>query len=762
MEKYLVDINDPDLDAKREQSRRIELFFNRFRNPDGSLSGGFHTYTTPSEFKERLRQHLEQLVWARIKSTVVSVDEPTATWDKSPFPGLRAFTTADAPIFYGRGAETDSLLSKLIKHRFVAVIGGSGSGKSSLVGAGLIPRLSDGVGPEGVHWLLPQYDLATRQWHGLRFTPGEIDGNPFRAMAAKLAPLVQQRVPDIVARIQDDYDAMSDFAKVISSPDVTHPVALMFIDQFEELFTLCDQAHSVPFASFLQHCSGLECLRVIVTLRSDFYQHCVDLAPMASLLREGSFPLSPPTDTLLEMITGPAQRVALEFEEGLTGAILRDTSGEPGALALLAYTLDELYRASPDKHLITRESYQGLGGVQGALGRRAEQTYQRLIGTDQNAFGRVFSELISVDEMGIATRRRTRLRNFAEDPESTDLIEAFVRDRLLVVSEEREPILEVAHEALFRHWDRLAQWIRQEQEDLILLRQLRQATMLWANKGRRDEYLWSGERLKEAHAMAQRRHPILNENEQDFLRSEVERIMEIVDDPRASHSQRAQLGDRLAMISDTRPGIDVTPDGIPDIAWCEVSDNIGQFLIAKYPVTYRQFRCFTDSLEKDRQRSTEVIGKQFRQIDNCPAENVSFDHAMNFCRWFSNRIGRHVRLPTESEWERAACGSHPEYNYPWGTEWHPEYANTSDSRLSRTTAVGMYPMGNADCGACDMSGNVWEWTATEGPLGDEHILRGGSWLTGAELATVRSWRPQRDDKRGNNVGFRPALFAEER
>jgi hypothetical protein len=763
-EKQRVDLDDPDLDSKRNQLKEVELFLARFKNPDGSLSGGFNTYATPSEFKELLRQHLEQLVWKRVEAEgAVGGEMPVQpVWGTAPFPGLRAFTNADAPIFFGRGLETDALIRKLAEERFVAVIGASGSGKSSLVGAGLISRLAGGALPGSANWLLPSYDPAAKQWLGLRFTPGEIDGNPFRAMAAKLAPLTQKRVQEIVARVDEDYDAVGDLISAAAPRDAVRPNALMFIDQFEELFTLCDRVYTKPFAEFLESCSRRDDLRVVVTLRADFYQYCVDVPPFARLLAKGSFPLPPPTDTLLDVIIGPAQRAALEFEEGLAGAILQDSAGEPGALALLAYTLDELYRSSPDKRLITRASYKALGGVQGAIGRRAEEAYRELSSLDPNAFGRVFGELVSVDEMGTATRRRAALHGFADDVQANRLIEAFANDRLLTISEERQPTVEVAHEAIFQHWQRLAQWIRQEQEDLILLRQVRQAAALWEVKGRPATYLWSGERLKEARAMIGRKSPILSEGEREFVRSEVERLMEIIDDPNISHFQRAEIGDRLAMISDTRPGVGVTPEALPDIEWCEVSDDTGRFKIAKYPITCRQFGRFLNALSDPDGESEPNKGQQFRRIDNCPAENVSFDDAVRFCRWLSARLGQTVRLPREHEWERAARGPHPDYNYPWGNTWNPDYANTSDSRLSRTTAVGMYPFGRAACGAYDMSGNVWEWTETEGLQGDDHIIKGGSWLTGAELASVSSRRPQRDTKRGNNVGFRPVLFLEEK
>jgi hypothetical protein len=749
-EKRRVDLDEPDLDAQRDQLRQVERFFARFSATDGSLSGGFTTYSTPSDFAAKLSQNLEQLVWERLQTADVSPVAQAQRWESSPFPGLRAFTTSDAPIFFGRGSETDALVSRVCAQPFTAVIGGSGSGKSSLVAAGLIPRLRDGGVPEHIRWILPWYEPTAREWTGPRFTPGDTGPDPFLALAVRLAPLTRARAPDIAARLRDEPAAIGTYLGELAAPGPVLTTPLLFIDQFEELFTLCEPACARDFGHFLECCAGRDDLRVVVTLRSDFYQHCVESPPLAKLLKEGSFPLAPPDGALLEMIDGPAQLAGLEFDEGLIGTILRDTSGQPGALALLAYTLDELYRGSPDKHLITRASYQELGGVQGALSRRAEETYQRLGDLDPGAFGRLFTELISVDELGTATRRRTQLAAFAGDLGATQLINAFVADRLLTVGDSSPATLEVAHEAMFQHWPRLAEWIMREQEDLILLRQLRQAAALWDSKGRQEEYFWSGQRLKEARAMTERRRPALSDTEQAFARPEAERLMEIINDPANDHFQRAYVGDRLAIITDTRSGVGVTPDGLPAIVWCPVAGR--RLQIAMYPVTYRQFRCFAEA------ESWTV--RQSRRMDNCPAENVSYDDAVAFCKWLSRQICRTVRLPAGVEWEQAARGPHGDYRYPWGLHWIPANANTTESRLLRTVAVGMYPLGRAECGASDMSGNVWEWTSDPGPDEGYHILRGGSWLAAAERASVTAARPERDEKRANNIGFRPVLEGE--
>ena len=179
-------------------------------------------------------------------------------------------------------------------------------------------------------------------------------------------------------------------------------------------------------------------------------------------------------------------------------------------------------------------------------------------------------------------------------------------------------------------------------------------------------------------------------------------------------------------------------DGLPDIIWREVpagtvtlegdagTFDVRPFRIAKYPVTYRQYKAFVDDPEGYRQRELwwqglkheTKPGEQFRPIDNCPVDSVSWYDAMAFCRWLDARlhdrgelpIGRQVRLPTEWEWQQAATGGHFEYEYPWGPRWIEGRANTLETRLSRTIAVGMFPLGaSPDARVFDLAGNVWEW-----------------------------------------------------
>jgi hypothetical protein len=526
-----VALDSPAIDAIQDQWRRVERFFSRFRNQDGSLANGVNTYATPTEFKDKLRQHIELLVFQRLdRHQPAAMRSFSRARSESPFPGLRAFTTADAPIFFGRGAETDALIARVAETHFVAVVGGSGSGKSSLVGAGLIPRLASGSMVGSARWLLPSFDVAAREWRGLRFTPGGIDDNPFTALAVRMGAATGKSVRDLVASLISGNYEVGDFCSAVA-PGEREPVVLMFIDQFEELFSLCSSSQVAPFSRFLERCTRRRDVRIVATLRADFYQNVVGDPVLSRLLQQGSFPLSPPSDTLLETILRPAEQVGLEFEEGLAGSILNDVGQSPGALALLAFTLDELYRHLDGLNLITRRAYEEIGGVQGAISRRAEKAYANLAPSADEQFRRVFGELVSVDESGNATRRRSRLGGFNADARA--FIDVFARERLLTISDEIEPVVEVSHEALFSHWERLASWIHGERDDLILLRQFREAAALWQARHGAISHLWSDERLKQARAVIAQKKSFLNYVEREFLQSEGRGRAQIIDSERA-------------------------------------------------------------------------------------------------------------------------------------------------------------------------------------------------------------------------------------
>ena len=683
---------------------------------------------------------------------------PEITWHSSPFPGLRFFTPDDAPIFFGRRREADELLDWLRQERFIAVVGASGSGKSSLVAAGVLPRLHEI--PGGQAW----------QWR--RFTPGGLGDDPFVALAARLEPGLERY--DLNGRaIADKLRANGDLASLAAmllAHDPAEAELLLFIDQFEELFTLTQPEHRRRFIAMLARAAQSPRLRTVLTLRADFYHRCVEFPPLAELLRTGSFTLAAPEmPALLEMITGPTAVAGLRFEDDLPGRVLRDTGSEPGSLALMAFALAELYEARQDDTTLTHAAYDSFDGVKGAIAMRAETAYSELEEAAQHALGEVFKELVEVDpERGIPTRKRAPRTRFDGSPAAQQFIERFEKARLLVGDnpDRDDAVVEVAHEALLTHWERLHRWITDCFDDLRLLWQVRLETAEWARLGRPEAHLWRHARLQPVYAMIERLHPNLTDIEQDFIRPEAERLLEEIDDPATTHQRRAIIGELLADIGDHRPGLGLNQDGLPACVWLPVPggeitlvDDVGTFTvqpfeISKYPVTWAQYRSFLqaedgyrnaqwwEGLNERKDEPGEDYGKQ----ENRPAENVSWYDAMAFCRWLSARLGEDIRLPTEWEWQQATTGGEPANAYPWGEEWHDAYANIYESGLSRTTAVGLYPLGASPVEALDMSGNVWEWCLNE----HEHpelvelssdvprVVRGGSWGHGRDFARASS------------------------
>ena len=292
--KRTFDPDEPEYTENGRQWRLVKAFFNAFHHPDGSIRRGYNQYATPAEFERDLENHLKSQIKAILESPLAGVAspspaaaEPQSFWKDSPFPGLRAFTPNDAPIFFGRGRETDNLIGRLRDPttRFLAVIGASGSGKSSLVAAGLIPRLQSGS-IEG-----------SRDWRWFRFTPAESGENPFLAVAAAFKPVLEahgQRFVDVAKDLRDAPGTLGNLVDLALAGRPDWAELLLFVDQFEELFTLAGADYQAPFIDWLGGAATHARVRVLVTLRADFYHLCLAWDRLTELLENGSYPLKAP------------------------------------------------------------------------------------------------------------------------------------------------------------------------------------------------------------------------------------------------------------------------------------------------------------------------------------------------------------------------------------------------------------------------------------------------------------------------------------
>ena len=271
-----------------------------------------------------------------------------------------------------------------------------------------------------------------------------------------------------------------------------------------------------------------------------------------------------------------------------------------------------------------------------------------------------------------------------------------------------------------------------------------------------------------------------------FLRPQEVLIKQLEQDS-LSHDRRALIGG-LSRFGDPRPGVGLRPDGLPDIEWVDIEPgkvkleeiekpfDVKRFRIAKYPVTNVQFQAFINAEDgygnaewwKDMEQSAGPAEPSWKEA-NSPRETVSWFEAVAFCRWLSKRAGLQIRLPTEWEWQQAATGGDREREYPWPGGWDSTRCNSYESRLRRTSAVGMYPRGATRQGVLDIAGNVYEWCLNKYEQPDtadslridnderrQRVMRGGSWGHGPVYLRASYRFRGNADLRYSDIGFRLA------
>ena len=451
----------------------------------------------------------------------------------NPYKGLRPFYEADAADFFGREALTDRLLARLSEGdgmaRFLAVVGPSGSGKSSVVRAGLIPALRRGALPGSENWFV------------IQMLPG---ARPLEEMETALLRIAVNPPESLLSQMREDERGMLRAIKRVLPADDAGPrrsELLLLIDQFEEIFTLVeDESDRAQFLEGLLAAAAdpRGRLRVVVTLRADFYDRPLQYAGLGELVRQQTEVVLPLSSAELERaITGPGGRMGVELGPGLLAEIVADVADQPGALPLLQYALTELFERR-EGDLLSREAYHAIGGVLGALGRRAEELFQGLEEEGREAARQLFLRLITLGEGTEDTRRRVLRTELAaiECPEDSaepvqmnpevldNVIDLYGRHRLLTFDRDpvmRGPTVEVAHEALLREWGRLRRWLDASREDLRTHRRLTAAAAEWAEANQDAGFLLRGSRLSLFEAWATEADLALTRLERDYLQASV-------------------------------------------------------------------------------------------------------------------------------------------------------------------------------------------------------------------------------------------------
>jgi WD40 repeat protein len=561
-----------------DQYKKLEQFLVWLKKQDDFFIRGTNGYTDLEDFETKFAILMEKTLEDFLSDAEIRSRRTPKSWKKgSPFRGLRYFDFEHAAIFFGRTRATEEVLNALRQQAadqraFVLVFGGSGVGKSSLVRAGVLPLLVNPGVIEGVGL-----------WRRAILRPSEVnEGDLFDALAAALMR------PEALPEIGSDGTSVEKLASMLrNKPDGVgmlikgalsqaaqklqlekrlkeQPRArlALVIDQLEELFTverLADQREG--FLRAIDALARSEYVWVLATLRSDFYSRCEE-SPILMELKKGAgqYHLEPPNEIQLgQMIRMPATAAGLEFEKNdKTGEqledFLRDAAVKnPAALPLLEFALEELYRQrDKETGLLKLDVYHDLGGVEGALAKRAEESFQSASEPAKQSFDFVFRQLVTVStgEGEPAVRRRARKADVESIAGGHDLVERLTSDRLLVAdrTEDGEIVIGLAHEAMLASWGRLADWVAHNRESLKIRAQVAIDTARWIENNRAEDYLYvAGLPIEKAKKMLTEH--LLEKSEREFVEVSTARVGKIARRRARRLKQLAAVFGSLAVIA---------------------------------------------------------------------------------------------------------------------------------------------------------------------------------------------------------------------
>ena len=404
--------------------------------------------------------------WHQIAASLAS-DASKENDAETPYVGLAGFREEDADRFFGRETLVDDVVTRVVRKHFTAVFGPSGSGKSSLLRAGVVPKIRSELG-------VPVIVL----------TPGA------------------EPLEELDAAIRDGYDEI-----------------VLVVDQFEEVFTLCrDDSRRESFISALLQAAADGRYRVLLGVRADFYPHCASHAELAEALADAQVTVGPMTAAeLRRVIVEPASKARCTVEGALLTALVSEAHGRPGVLPLLSHALLQTWQLRAGAKL-TLAAYQSTGGMAQALARTAEAVYtgltepQRLITRD------LFVRAIALGEGTEDTKRRVPREELEPGDDHRQVIAALVAARLMTTD---RVAVEITHEALIRSWPRLRGWLDEDRDGVRVHRLLTEATHSWDALGRDPSVLFRGTRLAQARSWHDRARPALTTRERQFLETAV-------------------------------------------------------------------------------------------------------------------------------------------------------------------------------------------------------------------------------------------------
>lgn len=663
-----------------------------------------------------------------------------------PYLGLRAFSEEDAPFFFGREALVQQLIQMLMQQSFLAVVGASGSGKSSVVQAGLMAQVRQGK-------QIPGSDA----WWIESFRPGPI---PLNALAHRLASTDQERLQ--LEGIL--YQGLESFVYWLRSQP--EPMVVLVIDQFEELFTLALAEDRQNFLDLvlgaIEHAGDR--FKLVITLRSDFVASCLEHSALATTLQQSNL-LVPPVlnvDDYRQVILSPAEKVGLKVDPELVEVLLQELSHTTADLPLLEFVLEQLWEQRHPGELTLQIYQQQIGGLKGALERKAQAVYDSLDVEAQACARWIFLSLTQMGEGTEDTRRRidkAALRVKKYPIELVDrTLQALIASKLVIVnssdgqtvglsrsalSSEPAPStplpqvsVEVAHEILIRHWPTLRWWLEENRSRLRAQRQVEQGAAQWWQSGKQSDFLLRGVRLDGAEELYVKYTDELSQEVQQFIEAG---LAERDREQRQTRRRLRQAQAAVVLIG----SLGIAAAGFGGFAYLQrqkaLLNEISTLnaLSESQLVASHQLEALTTSLKAgiqlqqirwlgiDRQSAAEIKTETIATLQQAVAQTQE----INRLEGHSDRINSVAISPNG---QRIASGSDD------GTVrlWKPTGSVDQILKLNdRITAVAFSP-NDQTLAAASADGTVTLWNqAGEAIL----TLKAGSWITSIAFSTNGQW-----------------------
>ncbi len=437
--------------------------------------------------------------------------------DVSPYTGLASFQESDAARFFGRTREIGAMVNRIRTQPMLAVIGGSGVGKSSLVRAGLVPALK----------------RSGEAWECVVLRPGR---SPLSALAAILNPMAQtshtiadeqERQAKIVNRLKTEPGYLGSTLRAQAMKE--NKKVLLFIDQFEELYTnVADAEERMAFTTALAGAAddATSPVRIVISIRADFLDRVAEHPQFMDELNQGLFfLLTPNRDGLRDALVQPAEMAGFSFEDPkIVEDMLDHLAQTPGALPLLQFTASKLWDVRDQvRKVFTQESYNKLGGIAGALASHADTVLGKMPPASQALVKSLFLRLVTPERTRAVVSTK-ELEELSQDKtEVARVIEQLAYARLVVVSTAEggggASTIEIVHESLIHGWPALKRWLDEGHEDSVFMEQLRQAAKQWQAKAHDAGLLWRGEIVGEARKFRSRYRGQLPWVQESFLRA---------------------------------------------------------------------------------------------------------------------------------------------------------------------------------------------------------------------------------------------------